>query len=79
MISPKFLLKMHIPTIDQLLVDIEKYLEKTNMKAHCFGKKYLNDSGAISRLKKGNDPRLSTVQKIYEAINAKNTRKKQDQ
>ena len=62
---------MKIPTHVEMLKHIEEYLSKTGMKAHDFGKKYLNDSGAVSRLKKGADPRLSTVQKIYKAIMGK--------
>ena len=60
-----------IPTHQELISDIEKYLEKAGMRAHDFGKKFLNDSGAISRLKSGSDPRLSTVHKIYGVISKK--------
>ena len=57
-----------IPTHEKLLQDIEAYLEKTDMKAHIFGEKFFSDSGAISRLRNGADPRLSKVIKIYRII-----------
>ena len=57
-----------IPTHEELIADIDAHLEKTEMKAHVFGRGYLNDAGAISRLRGGSDPRLSTVQKIYNIL-----------
>lgn len=60
-----------IPTHEEIVNDVLVFLAKTGMKAHEFGKKYLNDSGAVSRLKKGSDPRLSTVRKIYQALKGK--------
>lgn len=57
-----------IPTHEKLIQDIEEYLSKTGMKSHVFGKQFLNDSGAVSRLRNGADPRLSKVIKIYKAI-----------
>ena len=59
---------MEIPTHKRLVADIQAFLTRKGMKAHEFGKMYLNDNGAISRLKKGADPRLSTVIKIYKVI-----------
>jgi len=61
-----------VPSHNTLIADIDKYLEKTGMKAHKFGLKYLNDSGAVFRIRSGNNPRLSTVQKIYEIIGKEN-------
>jgi len=63
---------MTVPSHDKLIIDIDRYLEKTGMKAYKFGKKYLNDSGAVFRIREGNNPRLSTVQKIYEIIGKEN-------
>jgi predicted transcriptional regulator len=58
----------NIPTHEDLIKDIENHLKKSDVKPHEFGKEHFNDSGAISRLKKGADPRLSTVIKIYNII-----------
>lgn len=59
---------MTVPSHDTLITDIDEYLKRTGMKAYQFGKKFLNDSGAVFRIREGNNPRLSTVQKIYEII-----------
>lgn len=59
---------MKIPTHEELIKDIEGYITKNNMTGRQFGQDYLKDSGAISRLRNGLDPRLSTVQKIYKVI-----------
>jgi predicted transcriptional regulator len=61
----------YIPTHEELLADIDRYLKKLQMRSHDFGKKFLNDSGAVSRLRNGADPRLSTVQKIYKVLKDK--------
>lgn len=60
-----------VPSHKKLINDIDEYLTKTGMKAYDFGKKFLNDSGAITRIRQGNNPRLSTVQKIYDIIGVK--------
>lgn len=57
-----------IPTHEELIADIDAHLEKTQMKSHDFGKIFLNDSGAVSRIRHGADPRLSKVQKIYRIL-----------
>lgn len=59
---------MKIPTHKELVADIEAYIDQNNMTPTIFGKKFLSDSGSVSRLKSGSDPRLSTVQKIYKII-----------
>lgn len=63
-----YILNMII-TKEQIIKDIEEYLKKVNMKESKFGKIYFNDTSLIYRLRKGLDPRLSTVNKIYEVIN----------
>ena len=60
--------KYNIPTHVQLLEAVEAHLHKTGMKAHIFGQEFLGDSGAVSRLRKGQDPRLSKVLKIWNII-----------
>lgn len=59
---------MEIPTHKQIVADIEKFLKSKGITGSQFGQEYLSDSGALSRLKKGADPRLSKVQRIYKAI-----------
>ena len=57
-----------IPTHKEIIIDIENYLEEKNIKESQFGKIHFNDTGLVNRLRKGLDPRLSTVIKIYEVI-----------
>ncbi len=66
---------MNIPTREKLIKDIDKFCKEHKIKAHSFGRSVLRDSGAVSRLKKGSNPRLSTIQRIYKYINAKSKRK----
>ena len=68
---------MKIPTHKELLEDVEAYLKKKGMLAHVFGQTFLSDSGALSRLKKGADPRLSKVIKIYNIIQPARKQKEQ--
>lgn len=57
-----------IPTQEELVKDIEQHLDATGIAHTKFGRDVLNDSSAIDRLRKGVDPRLSTVRKIYNHI-----------
>lgn len=57
------------PTEEEFVSDIEAHLEANEMSPSEFGKKVLNDSSAISRIKEGTDVRMSTGRKIYGAIN----------
>lgn len=66
---------MTVPSHSKLIADIERYLKDKGMKPYQFGKKYLNDSGAIYRLKQGNNPQLSTVRKIYKIIGKNNDKR----
>lgn len=65
---------MNVPTLKQFRAFISKYLEESGEKPSSFGRRVLNDSGAIPRLldeENPTDPRLSTVNKIADAINEK--------
>lgn len=59
---------MKIPTHTEFVDHIKKHLKKTGEKPSMFGRRVLGDSGAISRLYEGTDPRLSTVKRIADAI-----------
>ena len=59
---------MKIPTNKQFAEHVKKSLIKSGIKPATFGRDVLNDSGAIHRLFKGTNPRLSTVIKIAKAI-----------
>ena len=60
--------KFYIPTQEDLVKYVDKFLEETGIKASTFGREVMGDSGFIPRLRDGNDLRLSTVHKIYESI-----------
>jgi predicted transcriptional regulator len=55
---------MEIPTRKQFIKHIKDHLDETGEKPSSFGRRVLNDSGAIPRLYEGTDPRLSTMRKI---------------
>lgn len=59
---------MKIPSHKEFTDFIKKYLEDTGQSPSGFGRKVLNDSGAIPRLFEGTDPRLSTMHKINDEI-----------
>lgn len=59
---------MKIPLHDEFIDYINEHLTKTGEKPSSFGRRVLGDSGAITRLIEGVDPRLSTMQKIDRAI-----------
>ena len=59
---------MGIPTHAKVIEDVDAYIQDKGLNPNTFGKMCLNDTGAIPRLKKGSDPRLSTVLKIYQFI-----------
>ena len=62
---------MKIPSHKEFIDYVKKYLEKSGEKPSSFGRRVLGDSGAITRLIEGTDPRLSTMQKIERDISAK--------
>lgn len=62
---------MNIPTHQEFIDYLKKYLTKSGEKPSAFGRRVLGDSGAIARLIEGTDPRLSTMQKIDRAIKDK--------
>lgn len=51
-------------TKDKLLADINAFLGRHNMRAADFGKWALNDTGFVYRLRKGLDPKASTIDKV---------------
>lgn len=59
---------MNIPTHQEFVDYLNRHLTKTGEKPSAFGRRVLGDSGAITRLIEGTDPRLSTMQKIDRAI-----------
>jgi hypothetical protein len=62
---------MKVPTHKELVDYINRHLDDIDEKPSRFGRRVLNDSGAIPRLirdEKPTDPQLSTVIKIVDAI-----------
>lgn len=59
---------MKIPSHTEFVRYIKSYLDVKGEKPSSFGRRVLGDSGAINRLMSGTDPRLSTMNKINEAI-----------
>lgn len=59
---------MKTPSHQELIDFIKGHLSKTGEKPSSFGRRVLGDSGAITRLIEGTDPRLSTMQKIERAV-----------
>lgn len=57
-----------LPTHEEFVKYVYNFLEESDIKPSMFGRKVLNDSGSIQRLKEGTDPRLSTLHKICEEI-----------
>ncbi len=62
---------MKIPSHNDFIEYVQQYLTKSGEKPSSFGRRVLGDSGAITRLIEGTDPRLSTMQKIVKAIQEK--------
>lgn len=62
---------MKIPSHKDFIDYVKGYLDKSGEKPSSFGRRVLGDSGAITRLIEGTDPRLSTMQKVDRAIKAK--------
>lgn len=65
---------MKIPTHEEFVDHVQNHLNKSGEKPSSFGRRVLGDSGAITRLIEGTDPRLSTMQKIDRAIKSKDTK-----
>lgn len=59
---------MKLPTHREFVDYINRHLEETKQKPSAFGRRVLNDSGAVPRLIEGTDPRLSTMHTIVDAI-----------
>ena len=59
---------MKIPTQKEFVNYIKDHLEETGEKPSSFGRRVLNDAGALSRLYGGTNPRLSTMNDIAAAI-----------
>jgi predicted transcriptional regulator len=62
---------MKIPSHEEFNEYVQTHLDKSGEKPSAFGRRVLGDSGAITRLMEGTDPRLSTMQKIDRAIKDK--------
>lgn len=63
------MVKMKIPTIEEIIDYINKHLKTTGEKPSSFGRRVLGDSGAMTRLmNEKTDIRLSTLKKIVNAI-----------
>lgn len=68
---------LKVPTHAEFVAAIRKHLEKKDEKPSTFGRRVLGDSGAVLRLldkENPTDPRLSTVNKIADDINAKDVK-----
>lgn len=59
---------MKLPSKEQFVEHIQDHLSKTGEKPSSFGRRVLNDSGVLSRLFEGTDPRLTTMNTINDAI-----------
>lgn len=59
---------MKIPSHVEFINYIKDYLKISGETQSKFGYRVLGDSGAMTRLIEGTDPRLSTVKKVCEAI-----------
>lgn len=59
---------IELPTKEQFVEYIKEHLKKTGEKPSSFGRRVLNDSGVLSRLFDGTDPRLTTMNTINDAI-----------
>ena len=55
-------------TREQLLREIEAFLEETGMMPTTFGEKATNDRALMTTLRKGRDPKSSTVDAIRDYI-----------
>lgn len=62
---------MKIPSHSEFNEYVQTHLDKTGEKPSSFGRRVLGDSGAITRLMEGTDPRLSTMLKINRDIKGK--------
>ena len=65
---------MKIPSHDEFNQYVKNHLDKSGEKPSTFGRRVLGDSGAITCLFEGTDPRLSTMQKIDRAIKNKDVK-----
>jgi predicted transcriptional regulator len=63
---------MKLPTQTEFIDYIQNYLDKTGERSSMLGRRALGDSGAITRIFKGTDPRLSTMNRIIKAMKDKN-------
>lgn len=56
---------MQLPTEKKLLVDIEAFCARRDVKPSTFGRRALNDSGFVNRLREGRSPSLTLTRKVY--------------
>ena len=49
---------------DDILAEIEKFLNRTGMSPTRFGEKTMNDRALVMRLRDGRDLKLSTAEKL---------------
>jgi hypothetical protein len=61
-------LSFDIPTQDEFIKYVDDFLKDNGIKASTFGREFMGDSAFISRLRKGNDPQLSTMHRICRAV-----------
>ena len=59
-------------THETLVAEINRFLKKHDMAADTFGKLAMNDVAFVYRLRKGLDPKVSTVDKIRAFMKAYN-------
>ena len=63
-------------TQKKLLADIEAYLEATGMAPTAFGWKCLHKPTFVFDLRKGSNPRASTIDRCYEYMRANRPRRR---
>ena len=56
---------MQLPTEKKLLIDIEAFCDRHDVKPSTFGRLALNDSGFVNRLREGRSPSLTVTRKVY--------------
>jgi predicted transcriptional regulator len=62
--------KLH-PVVTKLLVDIEAYCARFDISRSTFGNDAVGDGHFISRIERGKQPRLDTIERVYRYMDRK--------
>jgi hypothetical protein len=57
------------PTVVRMLADIEAYRAQTGLDRTAFGKAATGDGHFIARVERGKQPRLDTIDRVYNFMN----------